>query len=391
MADAMTPDLTHEDLDTLPEGEFRAEIRHWVEANLPSEMRHHPKRLHWHENKPWYMKLADRGWLAPGWPREHGGMGLSPANMVAFIEELERAGAPRVSDMGVVMLGPLLIKFGTEAQKRRFLPRILAGEDIWCQGYSEPNSGSDLASLRTEAVLDGDHYVVNGQKTWTTLAHDANWIFLLVRTDKAAKKQEGISFLLVPMDTPGITVRPIINLDMHDEFAEVFFDDVRVPRENLVGEPNQGWTYAKALLGFERIFLGAPRQSSSALSRLRLLADRMGTWDDPVFADTYARLRLELEDLKALYQTYVDRLRRGETLPPDVSMLKVAQSELYQRITDVMLEIADGYAGLVGPLPGNRELNPAGAFLQARPTTIYGGSNEIQRNIIAKNVLELPG
>lgn len=387
MADVMT----HANLDALPEDAFRAEVRRWIEANLPAELSHHPKRLRWHENKPWYMKLAERGWLAPGWPREHGGMGLSPGNMVAFIEELERAGAPRVNDMGVVMLGPLLIRFGTEEQKRRFLPRILRGEDIWCQGYSEPNSGSDLASLRTEAVLDGDEYVVNGQKTWTTLGHDANWIFLLVRTDRTAKKQEGISFLLVPMDLPGITVRPIVNLDMHDEFVEVFFDDVRVPKENLVGEPNKGWTYAKALLGFERIFLGAPRQSSHALSRLRLLADRMGAWEDPVFSDTYARLRMELEDLKALYQTYVDRLRRGETLPPDVSMLKVVQSELYQRITDTMLEIADGYAGLMGSLPGNRELNPAGNFLQARPTTIYGGSNEIQRNIIAKNVLELPG
>ena len=379
------------ELDALPDDDFRAEVRRWITANLPADLSHHPKRLRWAENKPWYMALAERGWLAPGWPREHGGMGLSPANMVAFIEELERAGAPRVNDMGVVMLGPLLIKFGSEAQKARFLPRILSGEDIWCQGYSEPNSGSDLASLRTEAVLDGDHYVVNGQKTWTTLGHDANWIFLLVRTDKAAKKQDGISFLLVPMDLPGITVRPIVNLDMHDEFVEVFFDDVRVPAENLVGEPNKGWTYAKALLGFERIFLGAPRQSAHALSRLRLLADRMGAWEDPAFADTYARLRLELEDLKALYGTYVDKLRRGEHLPPDVSMLKIVQSELYQRITDVMLEIADGHAGALGPLPGNRDLNPAGNFLQARPTTIYGGSNEIQRNIIAKNVLELPG
>ncbi|WP_376100051.1 acyl-CoA dehydrogenase family protein [Roseomonas sp. CCTCC AB2023176] len=383
--------MTHEDLDALPEDDFRREVRTWIEANLPPDLRDAPKRLHWHESKPWYMKLSERGWLAPGWPREHGGMGLSPGKMVAFIEELERAGAPRVSDMGVTMLGPLLIKFGSDAQKARFLPRILSGEDIWCQGYSEPNSGSDLASLRTEAVLDGDHYVVNGQKTWTTLAHDANWIFVLVRTDRTAKKQEGISFLLVRMDSPGITVRPIVNLDMHDEFAEVFFDNVRVPRENLVGEPDKGWTYAKALLGFERIFLGSPRQSSHALARLRMLADRMGTWEDPVFSDRYARLRMELEDLKTLYGVYVDKLRRGETLPPDVSMLKIVQSELYQRITDTMLEIGDGYAGLLGPVPGNRELNPAGAFMQARPTTIYGGSNEIQRNIIAKNVLEMPG
>jgi alkylation response protein AidB-like acyl-CoA dehydrogenase len=387
----MNAPAQQEDLNALSDEAFRAEVRGWIEANLPAELRNPEKRPHLAENRPWYMKLSERGWLAPGWPREHGGMGLAPAKMVIFIEELERAGAPRLNDMGITMIGPLLTKFGTEEQKARFLPRILKGEDIWCQGYSEPNAGSDLASLRTEAVLDGDEYVVNGQKTWTTLGQDANWIFLLVRTDKAAKKQEGISFLLVPMDSPGVTVRPITNIDMDDEFVEVFFDDVRVPRANLVGEPNKGWTMAKALLGFERIFLGSPRQSAKALSGLRLLAERMGLWEEPIFADRYARLRLELEDLKALYQTYVEMLRRGETLPPDVSMLKVIQTELCQRITDTMLEIADGHAGGLGPIGGNRALNPAGTFLQARPYTIYGGSNEIQRTIIARNVLDLPG
>ncbi|WP_426954780.1 acyl-CoA dehydrogenase family protein [Muricoccus radiodurans] len=378
-------------LDALPDEEFRQTVRAWIEANLPAELRHPSKRLHLAENRAWYMRLSDRGWLAPGWPREYGGLGLSPTKMIIFIEELERAGAPRLNDMGITMLGPLLTRFGTEEQRARFLPRILSGEDIWCQGYSEPNSGSDLASLRTEAVLDGDDYVVNGQKTWTTLGQDANWIFLLVRTDKSGKKQEGISFLLVPMDSPGVTVRPIMNIDMDEEFVEVFFDNVRVPRANLVGEPNKGWTMAKALLGFERIFLGSPRQSAHALASLRQLAERMGLWEDAIFADRYARLRLDLEDLKALYQTYVDKLRRGESLPPDVSMLKVIQSELYQRITETMLEIADGHAGALGPIGGNRALNPGGAFLQARPTTIYGGSSEIQRGIIAKNVLELPG
>ena len=196
------------------------------------------------------------------------------------------------------------------------------------------DAGSDLAGLRTEAVLDGDEWVVNGQKTWTTLASDANWIFLLVRTDKAAKKQQGISFLLVPLDQPGVTVRPIINLEMHDEFCEVFFDDVRVPKDNLVGQVNQGWTMAKALLGFERIFLGSARQSAYALSRLRQLAERMGVLDNPI---------------------------SGE------------------------------HAGLLDPIGGNRELHPSGMFIQARPTTIYGGTSEIQRGIIAKNVLGLPG
>ena len=240
-------------------------------------------------------------------------------------------------------------------------------------------------------MLDGDHYVVNGQKIWCTLGQDANWIFLLVRTDKTAKKQEGISFLLVDMKTPGVTVRPILNLDMHDEFCEVFFDNVRVPRENLVGQPNQGWTIAKALLGFERIFLGSPRQSAYALGRLRRLAEQTGAWDEPAFTDQYARLKLDLEDLKALYETYVQKLRRGETLGPDVSMLKIVQTELYQRIADAALEIAGENGGLLEPMGGNRDLHPAGLFIAARPTTIYGGSSEIQRNILAKNVLELPG
>jgi len=293
--------------------------------------------------------------------------------------------------MGMTMLGPLLIRHGTKVQQDFFLPRILSGEHIWCQGYSEPNAGSDLASLRTSAVPDGDEWVVNGQKIWTSMAMDANWIFLLVRTDKQAKKQEGISFLLVPMDSPGITVRPITNLDMEDEFCETFFDDVRVPKGNLVGQINKGWTMAKNLLGFERIGSGSPRQSSYALSRLRLLAERMGVWEDEGFQDRYTRLRLDLEDHKALYSEFVAKVYRGEALGPDVSMLKVHQTELWQRITETMLEIAAEHGGQFGPLDGNRELNPAGQFIHSRPSTIYAGSNEIQRNILAKYVLELPG
>ena len=380
-----------EQLDAMDEATFRATVRRFLSANYPPELRNPPKRLHLKDNRVWYMALAEAGWLAPGWPREVGGLGLSPAKQIAMIEEFERHGCARLNDMGITMLGPLLTRFGNQEQKDFFLPKILSGDHIWCQGYSEPNAGSDLASLRCEAVPDGEDYVVNGQKTWTTLGTDANWIFLLVRTDRSGKKQEGISFLLVPMDSPGITVRPIINIDMHDEFAEVFFDNVRVPKKNLVGEPNRGWTYAKALLGFERIFLGSPKQSSFALARLKQLAERMGVAEDPDFLDRYARLRMDLADLGALYARYVNILRAGGTLGPDVSMLKLFQSELYQRITDEMLAIAGENAGLLEPMEGNRELHPSGLFLQARPTTIYGGSNEIQRNIIAKNVLELPG
>jgi len=377
------------DLDALDDEAFRLHVRQWIADNYPPDLRNPAKRLHWRDNKVWYFKLAEKGWLAPGWPRELGGMGLSAARQIIMTEELERHGCARTNDHGIVMVGPLLIRYGTEAQKDFFLPKILAGEHVWCQGYSEPNAGSDLASLRTEAVLDGDHWVINGQKTWTTLAQDANWIFLLARTDKAAKKQEGISFLLVPLDTPGVTVRPIINLEMHDEFCETFFDNVRVPATNLVGEVNKGWTMAKALLGFERIFIGSPKQSSYALSRLRALADRMGVADDAAYQDRYQRLRLDLADHRALYEHYVEKLRRGEMLGADVSMLKIWQTELYQRISETMLDVAGENAGLLDPMEGNRELHPAGVFLQARPPTIYGGTNEIQRNIIAKNVLGL--
>jgi len=379
------------DLNALSDEEFRAEVRRFLEAEYPPELRNPPHRLHMDQGRPWFEKLKAKGWVAPGWPREHGGLGLDAAKQIALIEEYERHGVARLPDHGVVMLGPLLIRFGTEEQRKRFLPKILSGEHVWCQGYSEPGAGSDLASLRTEAVLEGDHYVVNGQKIWTTLATDANWIFCLVRTDKSGKKQEGISFLLIDMTSPGVTVRPIINLGLHDEFCEVFFDNVRVPRENLVGEPNKGWSMAKALLGFERIFLGSPRQSGYAMGRLKLLAERMGVFDEPDFQDRYTRLRLDLEDHKALYETFVAMLRRGETLGPDVSMLKLHQSELFQRITELMLEIAGENAGLLEPMEGNRDLHPAGQFIEARPTTIYGGSSEIQRGILAKNVLELPG
>lgn len=378
------------DLNTLSDEDFRSEVRGFLEEQYPPALRDPARRLHWNEARPWFQRLAAKGWVAPGWPREYGGLGLSAGKQIILMEEYERHGVARLPDMGVVMLGPLLIRFGTDAQRQRFLPRILAGEHIWCQGYSEPGAGSDLASLRTEAVLEDDHYIVNGQKIWTTLATDANWMFCLVRTDKTARKQSGISFLLIEMATPGVTVRPIINLGLHDEFCEVFFDNVRVPREHLVGEVNQGWTMAKALLGFERIGLGSPRQSQLALRRLRILAQRMGVWDDPAFTDRYTRMRLDLADHTILYESFVARLRRGETLGADVSMLKIHQSELCQRITDLMLEIAGENAGLLHPMGGNRQTHPAGQFIDARPYTIYGGSSEIQRNIMAKNVLGLP-
>ncbi len=382
-----TPQLP--DFNALSDDQFRQAVREFLHAHFPEEMRDLPKRLHWEEVKDWYMTLSGHGWLCPGWPREFGGMGLSAAKQLIYTEEFESYGVARTPDHGIMLLGPLLIRYGSPEQQQHFLPRILSGEHIWCQGYSEPNAGSDLASLRTEAVLDGDEWVVNGQKIWTTLATDADWIFMLVRTDKTAKKQEGISFLLVPMDSPGVTARPILNLDLHDELCEVFFDDVRVPKANLVGEMNAGWTMAKALLGFERIFLGSPKQSDNALTRLALLGQHLGLCEDTVFRDRLTQLRLDLDDHKLLFETFADRLRRGENLGADVSLLKVHQTELFQRITDYMLEISGEYAAYLEPIDGNGNLNPTGQFLQARPATIYGGSSEIQRNILAKASLGL--
>ena len=381
------------DLNRLSDAEFRREIRAWIEANYPPEKRYPAHRLVYDEIKDWFDILSRKGWIAPNWPREYGGMGLSPAKLIIWVEEYERHGCARLPDHGIQMVGPLLIKYGTEEQRRFFLPKILTGEHIWCQGYSEPNAGSDLASLRTDAAPDGDDYVVNGQKIWTTLAHTANWIFCLVRTDRQARKpQEGISFLLIDMSAPGVTVRPIRNIKGDVEFCEVFFDDVRVPKANLVGEPNKGWTMAKALLGFERIFLGNPRLPEYALNRLRLLGEALGRLDDPAFMDRYTQLRLDVMDLTSAFERYAAVLRAGGELGPDVSMLKLWATETYQRITDYMVEVAGDHGALRGDVViGNVAVDVMNQFLESRPATIYGGSNEIQRNIIAKQVLGLPG
>jgi alkylation response protein AidB-like acyl-CoA dehydrogenase len=379
-----------DDFNALGDEEFRQLVRRFLDDNHPPQLRHPPKRLHWRESKPWYIILSAAGWLAPAWPREYGGMGLSAAKQLIYVDEFESFGAARNPDHGIMLLGPLLMRYGSLEQKKRFLPRIIAGEDIWCQGYSEPNAGSDLASLRTEAALDGNEWVINGQKTWTTLAGDADWMFALVRTDKHAKKQEGISFLLVPMDAPGVTVRPIINLDLHDEFSEVFFDSVRVPQPNLVGTVNQGWAMAKALLGFERIFLGSPRQAANALAELYRLAEYYKLTSDKAFLDQYTAFRLELDDHACLFERIADQLRRGQPLGAEVSLLKLNQTHLYQQIAEYSLEIAQQDGALLHPLEGKNDLNPTGRFLVSRAATIYGGASEVQKNILAKSVLNLP-
>jgi alkylation response protein AidB-like acyl-CoA dehydrogenase len=382
------------DWNERPDEEFRAAFRSWVDDNCPSHLRYMRKqRPLFDEVAEWYRALAAKGWLAPTWPKQYGGMGLSPAKHMIYVEEWGRLGCPRIPDHGIGLVGPLLIQYGTEQQKAWYLPRILSGEHVWCQGYSEPNAGSDLASLRTTAILDGDTFVVNGQKIWTTLAHCANWIFVLVRTGHDAKvRQTGITVLLLDLTSPGVRVRPINNLRDEADFCEVFFDDVRVPAKNLVGTINQGWTVAKSVLGHERIFLGAPTRPEYALNRLERLAEARGAFDDPAFVSRFARLRLDLYDLGSSFERFAKILRSGGELGADVSMLKIFTTELYQRITEEMLTVAGEEARFADDLEaGDTQIDAMNLFLDSRAPAIFGGSNEIQRNILAKAVLRLPG
>ena len=380
------------DWNALSDEAFRTQVRDFFDANYPQELRFLPRRLRWAECRDWYLTLSRKGWIAPGWPKEHGGMGLSPGKQLIMLEESERIGIGRMPDQGITQVGQTIMRYGTEAQKKKYLPPIIAGEHVWCQGYSEPNSGSDLASLRTRAVRDGDDWVINGSKIWTSMSMDATHMYVLVRTNPdAPKKQEGISFMLVDMQAPGITLRPIRNIAGHEEFAQVFFDNVRVPADALVGELDKGWTIAKTLLGFERLGIGSPRRPRYAFARLEKVARSRGLLEDPAFADRYAQLRLDLADLAALYARYVDQVRRGEALGPDVSILKIWSMELYQRTSELLLEAADEKAALDGLVDFDDEwIDVLAPFYMARPGTIYGGSNEIQRNIVAKDVLRMP-
>ncbi len=379
------------DFNAMSDADFRAEVRAFFARHYPQHLRYNLRRARWSEMKDWYLTLLRHGWIAPNWPRENGGMGLDTGKLLILFEEQESYGVTRAPDHGIVQVGPIIMKYGTEAQKKHYLPRILSGEHIWAQGYSEPNAGSDLASLKTSAVPDGADFVVNGQKIWTTLAHDATHIYLLVRTSSQGKKQEGISFLLVDAKAPGITIRPIRNLAGHEEFCEVFFDNVRVPQENLVGGLNKGWTVAKALLSFERVNIGSPRRPQYALKRLEMLARAKGLFDDTGFVDKFTALRLDMADLSSLYSRYVEIAKRGEELGQDVSMLKIWAAETWQRLTDLLLETAQEYGCVPGELDiDGTEVDVLSPFYYARPSTIYGGSSEIQRNILAKYVLKLP-
>ncbi|WP_228468267.1 acyl-CoA dehydrogenase family protein, partial [Achromobacter denitrificans] len=360
-------------------------------SNLPPAYRYPARRMSWREAHGWHRKLHERGWVAPAWPREFGGMGLTPYEELQLHEVYETFGLNTFQNMGLTMLGPLLQRYGTPAQQQEYLPRILSGETYWCQGYSEPEAGSDLAALRTSAVREGDEFVVNGQKIWTSLAHEADMMFLLARTDPAAKKQQGISFLLVDMKTPGITVNPIVNLTGAKDFCSVFFDNVRVPAKNLVGEPNQGWTMAKSVLGSERIMIGHPRFAKSALQALRQIGANRGLSEEPVFRHLYRGLAAEVADLEALYVRYLDALRNGRQLGAEVSLLKIRSSETWQRIVEALRETAGEQGALDAQEAVGEGLSVHAAvqFLHARPATIYGGSNEIQRNILAAHLLKL--
>ena len=391
--DARMRDLTPADGDwnRLDDRDFRSTVRQWVEANYPTELRHVPAQLRWAEIRGWHQQLVDRGWVAPAWPREHGGMGLAPNKMLIFIEELERWGVARAPDQGIVMIGPILMEYGTSDQRERYLKKALTGEHIWCQGYSEPNAGSDLASLTTSAVAEGDEFIVNGQKTWTTHGLDATHMYCLVRTDPRAKPQAGISFLLIDLNQPGVTVRPIRNLGGHVDFCEVFLDQVRVPRVNLVGPLNQGWTIAKSLLGHERLFVGSPKLCQHALHQLRELALARGLIDDPVFMDSLTRITLDVLDLEALYSEYAGIIKRGGALGADVAVLKIWSSETYVRLSEMIVQAAGEFGAHQGKLDfGAAQIDVLSHYYNARPAPIYAGSNEIQRNILAKHVLQLP-
>lgn len=379
------------DWNALDDDAFRRAAAAFFAQHVPAHLRFLSRRPRWAEVKDWYLTMSRHGWLVPAWPAEHGGMGLGPSKVLVYMEELERSGAPRVMDQGLMNLGPVLIARGTPEQRARFLPKILSGEHTWCQGYSEPNAGSDLASLRTEARIEGDDFVINGQKIWTSVAFDATHMFALVRTDKTVKKQAGISFVMIDLRQPGVTVRPIRNIAGHEELCEVFLDDVRTPLANLVGELNDGWQVAKTLLGFERVWSGSPRQSTLALLRLEKLARATGKMADPVFRDRFAQITMDVLDAASAYERFAQIMRTGGSFGFEVSMLKIWATETCQRVTELMVEAAGDLGALGGEVDvAGVEMDVLYPFLDCRAFTIYGGSSQVQRNILAKNVLDLP-
>jgi alkylation response protein AidB-like acyl-CoA dehydrogenase len=385
---------------------FRDEVRDFIATNYPAEVRERQRQgleIRKEDYLAWHQVVARRGWSVPAWPVEYGGTGWTPTQRHIWNEELALADTVPIISFGTGLVGPVIYTFGTPEQKARFLPDIVAGKVWWCQGYSEPGAGSDLASLQTRAVRDGDHYVVNGQKTWTTLGHFADWGFFLVRTDPAARKQAGISFLLIDMRSPGVTVRPIITLDGTHEVNEVWLENVRVPVENRIHEENHGWTCAKALLAHERSGIAMVSRSKVALARLCKLAGGIvergrPLLDDPVFRRKLTDVEIDLLALEYTELRMLAAETAGKTPGVEVSMLKVRGTEVQQRINELELEALGPHAALSArgalasgavPVAVPSAVDVADTYFNMRKTSIFGGSNEIQRNILAKAVLGL--
>jgi alkylation response protein AidB-like acyl-CoA dehydrogenase len=391
------------DLRFTPEEEaFREDVRAYVKTAMPPGIKAKAETgapFSNDEIMEWHRILHKKGWAAPHFPKAAGGSELDPTRRFILSEELSLAGAPGLSPFGLNMVGPLILRFGTDEQKQRFLPGIIDGTVAWCQGYSEPNAGSDLASLRTSAEDAGDHFVVNGQKTWTTYGQYADWIFCLVRTDASGKKQQGISFLLIEMNTPGVTVEPMLTLGGTPAFCETFFENVKVPKENLLGPLDGGWNLAKALLGHERTLIGSIAPVLRSIQHLKLIVSqkREGSrtmLDDPSLRDRIARLELRAKAHQmANYKALADQAA-GKHPGPESSILKIVASTLQQEVDELTMEVMGPESltwfnpeGAVHPL----EAFVGSRFCYDRAVTIYGGSNEIQKNIIAKAILNLPG
>lgn len=394
-------DFTYSTEDTA----FRQEVRDFVVENFPKELAAKAQaeiRFKREDYILWQKILAEKGWIAPHWPKEHGGCDWTPVQLNIFDEEVTAVGAPRVMPFGIRLVGPVIYTYGTDEQKAKYLPRILSSDDFWCQGFSEPGAGSDLASLRTSAVREGDHYLVNGQKIWTSYAQYADLIFCLVRTDTTVKKQLGISFLLIDMKTPGVTVRPIHTLDGNHIVNEVFLENVKVPVENLVGEENKGWDYAKYLLGNERTGIagiGMVKADLALLHQIALTERRGGKplIEDPLFQARLARLEI---DRRALELTNLRMLTSGGDAGATPSILKIKGSLLQQRSVELQMEAVGPYAmpwqsDAMEPSWNGVPVGPAHvrartpSYFDRRKTTIYGGSTEVQKNIISKTLLDV--
>jgi len=393
---------------TAEEESFRQSVRAFIEAELDPGTRTkvlNGLNMSKQDYVGWHGKLATRGWSCPHWPDEHGGAGWGPMQHFIFDEETSTAGAPGLMPFGPDMVAPVIWTFGNDEQKARHLPGILSGEVWWCQGYSEPNSGSDLASLRTKAEREGDHYIVNGGKTWTTLAQWADWMFCLTRTDSSGKKQEGITFLLIDMNSPGISVHPIITMEGGHEVNQVMFDNVKVPVANRIGEEHKGWTYAKFLLGYERSGMAGIPQAKRALARLRAIAADQEDADgilaeNPRFRRKMSDVEIQIMTLEATMLKLLANQVQGKTPGAEASFIKIRGTEIDQHLTELTMEAVGPYVAPFAPeaLDTGWNEEPIGpdyaapvapGYFNTRKVTIYGGSNEIQKNIIAKHVLGL--